>query len=310
MNERPPFRIVVLDDNERWREELLWIVETLPDANRFQVSTFGDDLAAEQFVRGHSAEIAAYIQDMNRDETDLRGLHGVSFFNNVIDALTPNAKTLFHSGVIQAMPGVMRELFKQAPHRIDFVMKGSKDDEYRDSLRWLLKPLEVQVEQEGENSDFIHTLDLIETPWRELRKEIAAAPDLLDTIDSRLFEHLVAEIFRDHGWQVELTARTRDGGYDIIGVQRALPSSMKVLIEAKRYSPGRAVGVGAVRALYGVKTIHAVSQVILATSSFVSGPAKKQFSRVIPWELDFLERDKILSWCSSSEAPQIGGTFG
>jgi restriction system protein len=118
----------------------------------------------------------------------------------------------------------------------------------------------------------------------------------------------VAEIFRDHGWNVELTARTRDGGYDVIAIRSSFPTNIKALVQAKRYAPGRVVGVDIVRSLYGVRTLRSVSQVVLATTTTVSADAKREFSRVIPWELDLLERDKILDWCRR-EKLSLSGSF-
>ena len=43
-------------------------------------------------------------------------------------------------------------------------------------------------------------------------------PSQLCEIDRRVFEELVAELFDGFGYAVELTARTRDGGRDMIAV--------------------------------------------------------------------------------------------
>jgi hypothetical protein len=78
------------------------------------------------------------------------------------------------------------------------------------------------------------------------------------------------------------------------------------LVEAKRFSPDRPVGVDFVRALYGARNLRRVSQVVLATSSYISGVAKNEFSQVVPWELDFIERNKLLSWCKCFGAVNLG----
>ena len=58
------------------------------------------------------------------------------------------------------------------------------------------------------------------------------------------FRALVAEMYRDYGWEVELTGSTRDGGYDLIALKQCAPHEFRILVEVKRYNPGRAVGVG------------------------------------------------------------------
>ena len=123
------------------------------------------------------------------------------------------------------------------------------------------------------------------------------------------FELLTGELFRSYGWDVDFTSRTRDGGYDIIAIRRSFPTDICILVEAKRYSPNRIVGVDIVRSLYGVRTLKSASQVVLVTSSFVSPDAKKEFERVIPWELDFIERDRILDWCRTYGKVNIDGDF-
>jgi restriction system protein len=115
-----------------------------------------------------------------------------------------------------------------------------------------------------------------------------------------IFERLVAELYRDHGWEVQLTAFSRDGGYDLVALHRIGPQEIKVLVEVKRFSPQRPVSVGLVRSLYGTRTLRHASQVVLATSSHVSAYAKQEFRDAIPHELSFIERDQLLEWCSAA----------
>ncbi|MBA3354955.1 MAG: restriction endonuclease [Pyrinomonadaceae bacterium] len=49
-----------------------------------------------------------------------------------------------------------------------------------------------------------------------------------------------------------------------------------------------------VRALYGVRGLHGASKAILVTSSYVSDYAKGEFRRVIPWEIELVERNRVL----------------
>lgn len=142
-----------------------------------------------------------------------------------------------------------------------------------------------------------HNLELVVPPWEEVYQFLARHPDHLHQMDPRKFEMLVAEIFKSYGWEVELTSQTKDGGFDIVALKSQKPNTLRVLVEAKRWAPDKPVGVGVVRALYGIRAANSASQVVLATSSYVSLAARKEFKRVIPWELDFLERDTILRWC-------------
>ncbi len=134
-----------------------------------------------------------------------------------------------------------------------------------------------------------------------LAEEMAYActvqPDYLYQLSPRQFEELIAALFKNHGFQVELTAQTRDGGYDIVAVSSTKLPTETILVEVKHFAPSRPVGVGIVRALYGVKALRGAEKVILVTSSYVSPDAKREFARVIPWELELKEGTDVIRWC-------------
>ena len=89
-------------------------------------------------------------------------------------------------------------------------------------------------------------------------------------LSPRRFEELVAAIFRNNGFTVELTPQTHDGGVDIIAVQHsAFTGELIHLIECKRYHPSRKVGIGVVQRLLGTVTQRrATKGIVVATSSF------------------------------------------
>ena len=88
----------------------------------------------------------------------------------------------------------------------------------------------------------------------------------------------MAELFFGFGYDVELTAKTRDGGRDIIAIKRA-EANVKYLIECKRPDPGGYVGVRPVRELYGMKTHEGATKAILATTAYFSQDAMPFFRR-------------------------------
>jgi hypothetical protein len=103
----------------------------------------------------------------------------------------------------------------------------------------------------------------------ELIKYLAQHPEKMHDMEPRKFEELVAAIFRAKGYDVVLTPRTRDGGFDMRAFHRNDVGFFLTLIECKRYLPEKRVSVGVVRGLYGV-TEHekATSGLIVTTSSF------------------------------------------
>lgn len=105
---------------------------------------------------------------------------------------------------------------------------------------------------------------------REVLGYFGRHPELLHSLPPRKFEELVAAVFRNSGFDVELTPETRDGGIDIIAVRKdSLLGEGLHLIECKRYLPGNTVGIGVVQRLLGVVEQHrATNGIIVTTSTF------------------------------------------
>jgi restriction system protein len=100
-------------------------------------------------------------------------------------------------------------------------------------------------------------------------------PELLHSLPPRKFEELVASIFRNNGFDVELTPETRDGGVDIAAVQKnVFAGSTLHLVECKRYLPENKVGIGTVQRMLGVVEQHRATQGIIVTTSTFSREAK------------------------------------
>lgn len=143
------------------------------------------------------------------------------------------------------------------------------------------------------------TIEVVRLVDQELVRRLAKQPSDLYRLLPRDFEKLIAELFRDRGWTVELTKQTRDGGSDIIAVRGDVNSQVKLLIEAKRYGPDKPVGVGIVRQLYGVRQLRHASKAVLATTSYFSDDAYKEFASVMPWELELNDYRQILEWLNA-----------
>jgi len=103
----------------------------------------------------------------------------------------------------------------------------------------------------------------------ELIRYLAHHPDKMRDLSPRRFEELVAELFKDKGYDVELTPRSRDGGLDIRAYQRSGVGVLLGLVECKRFAADRPVSVEIVRGLYGVvESERANFGVIVTTSRF------------------------------------------
>jgi len=149
----------------------------------------------------------------------------------------------------------------------------------------------------------ITDLNLINANIPALIKFLSENPDHLHKIEPREFEEIIAEIFRSKGFEVELTTSTRDGGKDIIAIQRnVLGFETKYFIECKRYAPINKVGVELIRALHGVKnTRNGPNKVILATTSTFTKGAIDFATNQAPseWDISLKDYDDILKWIRS-----------
>lgn len=129
----------------------------------------------------------------------------------------------------------------------------------------------------------------------ELIAALAKNPNALYTLNPRQFEELVAELFASHGYKVQLTSQTRDGGYDIMAIHKdELGLDTTFLVECKKYSKDNKVGVSPIRQLHGVKDYLNVSKgIIVTTSSFTADARKHASSR---YDLQLIDYAQITEW--------------
>lgn len=138
--------------------------------------------------------------------------------------------------------------------------------------------------------------DLIEATvdFQKILDELVSRKSNLFQLSPSRFEELIAEIWDRFGFQVELTKRTRDGGYDVIAIGKK-HVDLKFLIECKRYTRENKVGVNFVRALHGVALHEKATKAILATTSYFTKDAR-EFVKDHCWQLEGRDHDGVLDW--------------
>ena len=137
-------------------------------------------------------------------------------------------------------------------------------------------------------------LELI-TANDELITFLSKHPKLVYDINPRKFEEVVAEIFKDMGFEVIITPKTRDGGNDIRAIRKDTIGTLLFLIECKRYAPNRPVGIEVVRSLYGVTMAEQANCGIVATTSYFSKDAK-EFASKVKYHLSLRDYNAIKGW--------------
>lgn len=140
---------------------------------------------------------------------------------------------------------------------------------------------------------------IIEADLSEINDEVIAYlakhPDKMYELEPRKFEELVAAIFREKGYDVVLTPRTRDGGLDIRAFYKSDVGVFLTLIECKRYGPKRPVSVEIVRGLYGVtESERANAGLIVTTSSFTKDA--KSFQDKNKYRIQLADQTDLQRW--------------
>jgi restriction endonuclease Mrr len=184
----------------------------------------------------------------------------------------------------------IRTVFTEATHAIQSGARISSQ-ELRSYGRW-----EQSVRRERPIAVFpVRREQLaVESAAARLLNENNISREMLLSLKPRDFEELIAEIWHNLGYRVELTARTRDGGRDVVAVRRA-EAEVRYLIECKRYDPEHKVGVQFVRALYGVKVDDKATKAFLATTSSFTRDALK-FCENHRWELEPRDYEGVSDW--------------
>jgi restriction system protein len=106
-------------------------------------------------------------------------------------------------------------------------------------------------------------------------------PDLM-RIEPRDFEDLISQLCTRMGLQTQVTQQTRDGGIDVVAVDPRPLVGGRTLIQAKRLM--NAVGVSAIRDLYGTLVSEGANKGILITTSHF-GSDSYRFAEGKPVEL-------------------------
>lgn len=134
--------------------------------------------------------------------------------------------------------------------------------------------------------------------WSQIIRDLSQSPRLMYQIDPRKFEELIAELLKREGLDVKLTPSTRDGGRDLMAFHDTPVGKLLYLVECKRYSAGRPVGVTVVRQLFGVVSqVRATAGLIVTTSRFTKDALC--FARTLEHQMGLRGYEDVRSWLQS-----------
>lgn len=119
--------------------------------------------------------------------------------------------------------------------------------------------------------------------------------NILYKIEPHEFEEVVAELLFYRNFEVELTKRTRDGGYDILALQKVSGIPFKLLVECKRYRSDRPVDIQIVRSFMDVIHEENANAGLIVTTSYFTQPVKERQAKK-PYLLNLEDRIDVLDW--------------
>lgn len=114
----------------------------------------------------------------------------------------------------------------------------------------------------------LRNLDLsdLSTPISEVRDYLTARYSARHNLHPRIFEQTVASVFADHGFDVQVTAYSGDGGVDVI----LRNETERIGVQVKRYRD--AIEAEQIRSFLGALVIGGFTQgVFVTTSKYRSG---------------------------------------
>jgi hypothetical protein len=130
----------------------------------------------------------------------------------------------------------------------------------------------------------------------ELIAYLAKHPERMYELNPYKFEDLVAAIMRDRGYEVIQTPKTRDGGRDLLAVQKGPFGTLLTLVECKRYARHQRVGPEPVRALMGVVGMEHASHGVLATTTTFT-PEARRIETDFKYRLSLRDYNDLVAWC-------------
>jgi hypothetical protein len=142
---------------------------------------------------------------------------------------------------------------------------------------------------------YASALNVITEVGDELLKHFAADPRKVHDLKPREFEKLVARLLRDMGYQIFVTPEQKDGGKDIIALQKRDIGNVVTIVECKKWSPDHPVSVEVVRGLYGVLTQQRATTALVATTSRYTAAAY-EFRDAVRYQMELRDFSDIANW--------------
>jgi restriction endonuclease Mrr len=130
----------------------------------------------------------------------------------------------------------------------------------------------------------------------ELMQWLAKHPEDLYQVHPGTFEHIVARLFEDEGYEVEILGawNQADGGVDLIAVRQiSRDVNIRLAIQCKRHRRDSKVSAEPIRALAGVLGIFRAHAGVFVTTSYFTRAAEEE-TRQHLWRISLRDYDRIV----------------
>lgn len=135
---------------------------------------------------------------------------------------------------------------------------------------------------------------------------IAADPRVLDHLEWRDVERMVAEVFRGLGFSVELTPSAKDGGKDIVLEYLVRGSRATYVVEIKHWRSGSRVGIGALRDFLSVVVREKRTGGLFLSTYGYCDNAFAQLTEIDRHKLRLGQQEKVVALCRTYVKAQSG----
>jgi HJR/Mrr/RecB family endonuclease len=156
-----------------------------------------------------------------------------------------------------------------------------------------LSAFEFHIEEFAEEKQDEKQIITLVDNTKIILKNIYEENKLIDKVDPRDFEKIVAELLHNKGYEVQLTKQTRDGGYDILALKKIDGFPFKILAECKRHK--KTIGIEIIRSFCDVINQENASKGVIFTTSYYSPDAIKRQIKMGTL-LDLRNRDDLIEW--------------
>ncbi|MGF7078920.1 restriction endonuclease [Mucilaginibacter sp. UYCu711] len=235
-------------------------------------------------------QINEKVFESNAEVMRLRGLNAKEVDELVemysVKANEPPDRTFNLRGMIRAGNGNPGDILTQ----LHYFLGEVPEFRYRNQI--IIEELERPSIILADMPEIITDLRFVN---QRLLDRIGRKPEAIRHLTPRQFEELVAELYEERGYHVQLTQQTRDGGKDLIIMNRSDIGNFMIYAECKHYAPNRPVGVSVVSDLVGRMSADRATAGMVITSSYFS-PDAKVFQSKFEHQMSLIDFVTLSAW--------------